>query len=301
MPTGLTARTALLLMLPPLLWAGNATLGRMSVGWISPLLLNALRWLLACAILLPLGHRVLRADGPLWRRASYFLLLGLFGVGSYNAFQYLALQTSTPINVTLITSSLPVWTLCVGALWYGERPHKMQIVGAAVSLVGVLLVLCHGDWRSLATVQLVAGDLFVLVAIISWSFYSWMLARPREPSVRSWQWAEFLLAQVMFGAMWASLAALGEWSAGLAHVDWNGWIIALLLYVAIGPSLIAYRCWGIGVERAGPAVASFFNNLTPVFAAILSSAVLGEPPRWFHGAAFVLIVGGIALSSRRAG
>jgi drug/metabolite transporter (DMT)-like permease len=287
-------------MLPPLLWAGNATLGRMSVGLISPLMLNALRWLLACAILLPLGWRVLRADGPLWGRVSYFLLLGLFGVGSYNAFQYLALQTSTPINVTLITSSLPVWTLGVGALWYGERPHAMQIVGAVVSLAGVLLVLARGDWTSLAGVRFVTGDLFVLVAIVSWSFYSWMLARPREPSVRSWQWAEFLMAQVMFGALWASIAAFGEWSAGRAHVEWNGWIIALLAYVAIGPSLIAYRCWGVGVERAGPAVASFFNNLTPVFAAILSSAVLGESPRWFHGVAFVLIVGGIAVASRRA-
>ena len=299
MTTPLTARTALLLMLPPLLWAGNATLGRMSVGWISPLLLNALRWLLAFAILLPLGRQVLRADSPLWRRVGHFLLLGLFGVGSYNAFQYLALQTSTPVNVTLITSSLPVWTLCVGALWYGERPRRMQVIGAAVSLLGVLLVLSHGDWTLLANVQLVPGDLFVLVAIISWAFYSWMLARPGDPSIRTWPWAEFLQAQVAFGALWASAAAVGEWSLGAAHVEWNGWIVALLLYVAIGPSLIAYRCWGIGVQRAGPAVASFFNNLTPVFAAILSSAVLGEAPRWFHGVAFVLIVGGIAVSSRR--
>nr|WP_298719452.1 DMT family transporter [uncultured Steroidobacter sp.] len=299
MTTRLTARTALLLLLPPLLWAGNATVGRMSVGWISPLLLNALRWLLAFAILLPLGYRILRSDSPLWRRVGYFLLLGLLGVGSYNAFQYLALQTSTPINVTLITSSLPVWTLCVGALWYGERPRRMQIIGAVVSLIGVLLVLSHGDWTMLANVQLVPGDLFVLVAIISWAFYSWMLARPSDRSISSWGWAEFLQAQVAFGAFWASAAAFGEWSVGAAHVEWNGWIVALLLYVAIGPSLIAYRCWGIGVQRAGPAVASFFNNLTPVFAAILSSAVLGEPPRWFHGVAFALIVGGIAISSRR--
>ena len=300
MATGLTARTALLLMVPPLLWAGNSVLGRMSVGSISPLLLNALRWLLACAILLPLGKQVLRADSPLWNRMGYFALLGLLGVGSYNAFQYLALQTSTPINVTLITSSLPVWTLCVGALWYGERPRGMQMLGAAVSLAGVVLVLTRGDWTSLANVQFVAGDLFVLVAIMSWAFYSWMLARPREPSVRTWPWAEFLLAQVIFGSLWASAAAIGEWSVGATHVQWSGWIIALLLYVAIGPSLVAYRCWGLGVERAGPAVAAFFNNMTPVLTAILSAAVLGESPRWFHGVAFALIVGGIALSSRRA-
>jgi drug/metabolite transporter (DMT)-like permease len=71
------------------------------------------------------------------------------------------------------------------------------------------------------------------------------------------------------------------------------------VYVAVGPSLIAYRCWGMGVAAVGPAVAAFFSNLTPVFAALLSAALLGEWPQWFHGAAFVLIVAGIAVSSRR--
>jgi drug/metabolite transporter (DMT)-like permease len=47
----------------------------------------------------------------------------------------------------------------------------------------------------------------------------------------------------------------------------------------------------------GPAIASFFNNLTPLFAAVLSAAVLGEAPRWYHGAAFLLIVAGILVSS----
>ena len=63
--------------------------------------------------------------------------------------------------------------------------------------------------------------------------------------------------------------------------------------------MLAYRCWGTGVQRAGPQVAGFFMNLTPLFAALMSAAFLGEPPHWYHGAAFVLIVGGIFVSSRR--
>jgi drug/metabolite transporter (DMT)-like permease len=46
-------------------------------------------------------------------------------------------------------------------------------------------------------------------------------------------------------------------------------------------------------------VAGFFINLTPLFTALLSSAVLGEAPQLFHGLAFALIVSGIVLSSRR--
>ncbi|HUH40252.1 MAG TPA: EamA family transporter, partial [Castellaniella sp.] len=70
---------------------------------------------------------------------------------------------------------------------------------------------------------------------------------------------------------------------------------------AVGPAIIAFRCWGTGVQRVGPTTAGFFNNLTPLMAAILSLLVLGEPPSLFHGAAFALIIGGIVLSSRRSG
>ncbi|HPR42754.1 MAG TPA: EamA family transporter, partial [Ottowia sp.] len=49
----------------------------------------------------------------------------------------------------------------------------------------------------------------------------------------------------------------------------------------------------------GPALAGFFSNLTPLFAAVLSAAFLGEPPRLFHAVAFALIVAGIVVSSRR--
>ena len=295
----LTPRIALLLTLPPLMWAANAVAGRLAVGAVSPMLLNGLRWAIAALILLPLGWRVLRPQSLLWQRWRRFAALGLLGVGSYNALQYLALQTSTPVNVTLIASSMPVWMLAVGALRYGERASRKQLLGAALSLAGVALVLSRGQWSTLMQVRLVPGDLFMLVAVLLWAFYSWMLARPSDDSARRWPWSEFLMAQVVFGMFWALAAVGGEWALGRAHIEWNGWVLALLLFVAIGPSLIAYRCWGLGVATVGPAVASFFNNLTPLFAALLSAAVLGDAPRWYHALAFVLIAAGIVVSSRR--
>jgi drug/metabolite transporter (DMT)-like permease len=71
-----------------------------------------------------------------------------------------------------------------------------------------------------------------------------------------------------------------------------------LTYVAVGPAVIAFRCWGAGVKRAGPNIAGFFSNLTPLFAALMSSAFLGEMPHLYHAAAFGLILGGIVFSSR---
>ena len=75
--------------------------------------------------------------------------------------------------------------------------------------------------------------------------------------------------------------------------------MAGLLYIAIGPAVLAYRCWGMGVQRVGPAIAGFFSNLMPLFAALLSMVFLGELPQLYHALAFVLIVGGIVVSARR--
>jgi drug/metabolite transporter (DMT)-like permease len=99
--------------------------------------------------------------------------------------------------------------------------------------------------------------------------------------------------------VWSAASASAEWLVTDASISWSWQLSWALLYVAIGPAVIAYRCWGAGVQRVGPNVAAFFNNLTPLFAAVLSSAFLHETPHVFHAIAFVLIVFGIILSSQR--
>jgi drug/metabolite transporter (DMT)-like permease len=295
----LALSTVLYLLLATSLWAANAIAGQLLVGSISPVTLSAVRWGLAALMLLPLGWRVFLPDSPLWRYKPRFLLLGLLGVGSYNVLLYLALQTSTAINVTLIGASMPIWMLLIGAIFYQVRPTFLQVIGAAVSLAGVIVVLTRGVLDSLLSMQVVMGDLFIMLATILWAFYSWMISRPGESTERQWPWAQFLMAQVMIGLFWTMLADGVEIATGFAFIDLNFWTGALIMFVAIGPSLIAYRCWGLGVNGAGPTVAAFFANLIPLFTALLSAAILGDPPRLFHGLAFLMIVGGILISALR--
>jgi len=299
MNSRLTLRTAGLLTLAPLLWAGNAIVGRLVHDLVPPMTLNFLRWLLALLILLPLAGPVFRRDSGLWRHWRRYAVLGLLGVGMYNALQYLALQSSTPINVTLVAAGMPVWMMATGWLFFGAGVSRKQMIGAALSIGGVLVVLARGEWNHLLELRLVAGDLFMILATIAWSLYSWLLTRTAEPAELKSNWASFLLAQVGFGVAWSGLFAAGEWAFMKPVIHWNGILIAALIYVAIGPAIIAFRCWGAGVQEAGPAIAAFFSNLTPLFAALMSSAFLGEAPHMYHGIAFLLIVGGIVVSSRR--
>ncbi|MGV3569148.1 MAG: DMT family transporter [Ramlibacter sp.] len=296
----LTFSTALLLTIPPLLWAGNAVTGRMVAGLVPPITLNFLRWVLAFVLLLPFAWGVLRARGPFWplllRR---YALLGLLGVGCYNALQYLALKTSTPVNVTLVGSSIPVFMLALGALFFGQRITRRQLVGAALSIAGVLLVLSHGHLERLAQVSFVPGDIYMLFATAAWAWYSWLLTQPKDPPEIRSDWAAFLMAQMVPGLLWSGLFSAAEWGTTDAHITWGWPLAAALVFIAVGPAILAYRSWGLGVQRVGPNVAGFFSNLTPAFAAIFSAAFLGEPPQPYHGVAFLLIVGGIVVSSRR--
>ncbi len=294
----LTPATALLLTVPPLMWAGNAVVGRLVRDDIPPFTLNLLRWVVAFVILLPLATWVLRSSSPMWAYWRRFAVLGLLGVGLYNTLQYLALQTSTPLNVTLVASSMPLWMLAIGAVFFDAKVSRKQLLGAALSIVGVAVVLARGELAELLELRLVIGDVFMLAATFCWASYSWLLSRHAEPPVVRNDWAAFLLAQVALGVMWSGVFTAGEWALTDAQIRWSGSLLAALLFVAVGPAILAYRCWGLGVQRAGPAVAGFFANLTPLFAALMSTLFLGESPQFYHLAAFALILAGILVSSR---
>ena len=293
--------TVLLLTTAPLLWAGNTIVGRLAAGWIPPVTFNLLRWTLALFVLLPLAGWVLRRSSPIWREWRHYALLGLLAITGYNTLQYLALHTSSPLNVTLVASSMPVWMLLVGRIGFAAAVTAKAMAGATLSLAGVAVVLSKGELARLLQLQFVPGDGWILLAAFCWAWYSWLLTRRQgAPEVRQ-DWAAFLLAQIVFGLIASAGLSAGEWllPAEPPQIAWSWKLAAVLLFVAVGPALTAYRCWGAGVGRAGPTLASFFSNLTPLFAALMSAALLGEPPRAYHAIAFLLIVGGIVVSARR--
>jgi drug/metabolite transporter (DMT)-like permease len=288
----------LILVVPPFMWACNVILGRIAADMIPPMLFNFMRWFFALVFLLPLAYWIFRPGSGLlthWRRYAGLGFLSVFG---YTALQYSALHTSTAINVTLIAASMPVWMLLVGRLFYQSRFTGLTLLGAGCSLFGVAIVLCQGDLSRLSGLRLLTGDIYIVLASIGWAIYSWQLKFTVEPERIRRDWAALLLAQVIYGLIPSGLFALGEASFSEQRIQWSLPLVGILIFIAIGPAILAYKTWGEGVQRVGPTVAGFFANLTPLITALLSSLILGEYPKPFHAISFLFIVLGIWLSSK---
>ncbi len=283
MSRALPLSTIVLLLLPPLFWAGNAVVGRALVGHFPPLALSFARWALALALLAPFVIGAVRKNWSAIRAHLPLLALTAFlGVGCYNSLQYVALQTSTAVNATLIGASGPIMTLLVGAAWFNSPVRHRQGAGAALSALGVLWVIARGEPVNLLRLHFATGDMIMLVATFTWSIYTWLLRTRRPPLPLS----AFLFVQIALGAAMILPFALAEYALTGATAAPTAGNAAALLYVALLPSLVAYYCWDRGVARAGAGAADVLRqpHTSPCRPALVVTARrigrLVSPGRW---------------------
>jgi drug/metabolite transporter (DMT)-like permease len=293
-PVGLTPATLTLLVLPPLFWAGNAVVGRAMVGEIAPLALSFWRWAIALVLMLPFTLRgIYQARAGIRQQWRDLVVFGIVGIGVYNSFQYLALQTSPALNVTLIASSGPVFKLITGALFFATPVSQQKIFGAVLSMLGVLCVVARGSVDEFLALRLTAGDGYILFAVAVWSVYTWLL-RVRRPDIAA---GPFLTVQIGIGALAILPFYIAESAFTGATITLDRPVVAALGFIGLFPSVIAYFCWDRAVARTGAALPPYFVNLTPVFAALMAVAFLGERIAVFHLVGAALIFAGIVFAN----
>src|SRR5690606_34029414 len=77
----------------------------------------------------------------------------------------------------LVNAALPVMILVAGYVAYSSRPNRAQVLGIAISSIGALAILAHGDAAVLAGLEFNLGDVMALMAIGSVALYTVLLAR----------------------------------------------------------------------------------------------------------------------------
>ena len=287
----------LILLVPPLCWAGNFVVGRAVHADIPPVALTFWRWAVAALVLLPL------AGVDAWARRAVVLRhwrllsqLAATGVVGFQVFVYQGLRTTTAINGVLIVATIPVAIPIVAFVLDGEGVTGRQATGIALSLLGVALVVLKGSPQQLFDLHFAEGDLWMLLAVPAWAFYT-VLLRRRPAGLPP---LTLLLATVLPGLLILAPGLIAERALRGGFVATLP-VLTSILYVGVIASVLAFACWNHGVARVGAARAGLYIHLMPVFATALAVAFLGEPLHPYHLSGVAAIASGLWLSSTASG
>jgi drug/metabolite transporter (DMT)-like permease len=283
-----------LLVITPALWAVNALIARKAPGVIEPHLLAMLRWLLAGGLFLLGSHAEIWAQ----RRQvlvhwHHYLVLGALGMWICGAWVYIGGHTTSAANIGLIYAISPVLIVLVSALWLGESFSLRQTSGVALALTGVLHVVLQGQWDTLAAVQFVPGDGWILAATLSWTLYSLLLRKWPSPLGLGAQLALISLAGALINlpfALWEIV------TSPLPALTFEGGTLALT--AALIPGFGAYLAHSFMQRELGAARVSVLLYVSPIYTALLAWLVLGEALHGFHVWGMALVLPGIYLVTR---
>lgn len=279
-----------------LFWAGNALVARMVRDDIPPIALGFWRWSLALMILLPFvapslwrARAEIRAGG--WR----LVVLSAVGICIYNTLLYSAAHTTEAINITLLTTCLPMATFVLAGLLLRDWPRPIAWIGMLIAACGLIVLISRGQWQRLANLAFTPGDLLMLLAVMDWALYSVLLRR----------WARWIQVPalpllgltILIGVPLMLPLYLYEYAqvGGFALSAEN---LAAIGYTAVFASLFSYFAWTFGVQVVGASKASMSSYMMPVFTALLGWLILDEHLAGFHLVGALLIFAGLLLATR---
>ncbi len=258
----------------PAIWGGTFVAGKHVVATFSPLMGSFARYVIACVALVVAAFVIERGLPRVTRRqAAATFVLGALGIFAYNLFFMGALERLPASRAALIIALNPIVTITISALVLKERLRTRRWIGVAIALLGVWIVISHGDFAHLASAGIGLGEFFMLGAVTSWALYTIIGRRVLAGGLTP-------IAATNYAALWGT-AMLGVVAAPqfgelqASQFDWR--MLAALLYLGVLGTAVAFVWYYTSIKRFGAAIASIFNNLVPVFGVAISVLVLGEP------------------------
>jgi drug/metabolite transporter (DMT)-like permease len=269
-------------------WAGNYVLGSVAVATMSAFDLTYLRWVIAVVPLVVIAQVVER---PNWRAVlrawPLVTVLALLGMLAYNLFLYEALNFTTAAGASLINAANPAVMALLAVLLVKDRLSAQAVVGIVLSLIGVLLILSHGSFSSLTALDVNAGQLLMLGAVLVFSLYSiWGRLLKTVPPITATAAQAVIVLVVM--TPFAAVSGV-TWPTEAAP-------LSALLYIGLLPSVGSYVLWNLALRDTKASVAGIYLNLITVFT-VAAALALGEtvPASELIGGAVVIV--GVVLTS----
>lgn len=280
-------------VLAMLFWAGSFAMVRGVALTVPPVGLSFWRAAVAAAIFVVWAWPYLAREIPDLRRRTWGLVwLGLIQTFG-NTASMIAMHSTTVINAGFINAMISVEIVVFAWLIYRETATRLQVVGIAISLAGVLALVARGDPAVLFGLDFNRGDLWIFLAVLCWALYAATVRRltaglnPRSA----------LAAMSVYGAIGTLPMYLWEHFVAGWRIELDAAFYTSLFYVALFPSVFAIALWTRTLRIMGAQRASVMEHLIPVFSVLFGVILLGERLELYHGLGAALIAAGIYLTA----
>ena len=284
------------LVFATLFWSGNFIVGKAaSLFEIPPFTLNFYRWTFAWLILAPFTLKeILQKKSYILENIKLILILGITSITVFNSIVYYSLNFTQVISGVLMISTIPVMIIFFSWIFNIEKTNFYQILGVIFSLLGVVVIVTKADLIKLINLNFNKGDLWMVVAMLSWAMYSALLKK------KKFELSNISLLQTIITAGLILLFPAYIIEMLLDHrVNINLPFILTLSYVVLFPGLASFFFWIKGISIIGSNRSGIFLHLMPIFSTIMAVLVFNEKFMNFHLIGSMLIVAGIVLSSKK--
>ncbi len=275
------------------IWSGNFIIARGLNDIIHPVELAFWRWLVAVLAFLPFGLKPLMAEWKILKKnIPYLVLTSVLGITIFNTLIYFAGQTTTALNLSLISITFPIFIIILSRILFGEKITVPRLFGIILVISGIVFLVTGGDISKLTGISFSLGDLWMLIAAFTFALYSIQLRRkPEGLGIRSLQMATFITGLIFLSPffLWKTLA--------IPHSAFETRTILSILYVGIFASLIAFIFWNKAIVKIGPTKSGMVYYTLPLFSGVLAFLVLKESVTVVHLISAVLIISGIITAN----
>ncbi len=284
------------LIFATLFWSGNFIVGKAaSLYEIPPFTLNFYRWIFAWLILAPFTLKeIFQKIEYILENLKLILILGITSITIFNSIVYYSLNFTQVINGVLMISTIPVMIIFFSWIFKIEKTNFYQILGMIFSLLGVVVIVTKANLNKLLNLNFNKGDLWMVVAMLSWAMYSALLRK------KKFELSQISLLQTIISAGLILLlpAYLIEMSLGY-RLNIHLPFILTLSYVVLFPGLASFFFWIKGISIIGSNRSGIFLHLMPIFSTIMAILIFKEKFMAFHFIGAALIITGVVLSSKR--
>ena len=225
-----------------------------------------------------------------WRDRLMFIGAALTGLLFNQCCFTIGLSSTSPINASIVTTSMPIFAMILAALILREPITGKKALGVLMGCSGALILILSSAAHADARVGDIRGDLLCLFAQFSFALYLSLF----NPLIKRYN--VFTVNKYMFS--WATLMLLPLSSYHVYGVISQP--IPLLTWIEVGYVVVCgtffcYILTMIGQRTLRPTVVSVYNYVQPIVA-VAASLIMGiSTMKLTHVLAVVLVFSGVWL------